>query len=42
MFPELSLDETATTMGLQITIVTTTKDNSHAKALLEGLGFIFK
>ena len=42
IFPELSLDDIVTTMGLQITIVTTTKDNSHAKALLEALWFIFK
>jgi len=42
IFPELSLDEIVTTMGLQITIVTTTKNNAHAKALLEGLWFIFK
>lgn len=42
IFPELSLDDIVTTMGLQITIVTTTKNNSHAKALLEALWFIFK
>lgn len=42
IFPELSLDDIVTTMGLQITIVTTTKENSHAKALLEALWFIFK
>ena len=42
IFPELSLDDIVTTMGLQITIVTTTKDNTHAKALLEALWFIFK
>ncbi len=42
IFPELSLDDIITTMGLQITIVTTTKDNAHAKALLEALWFIFK
>lgn len=42
IFPELSLDDVATPMGLQITIVTTTKDNTHAKALLQALGFIFK
>jgi ribosomal protein L5 len=29
-------------MGLQITIVTTTKDNLEAKALLQALWFIFK
>ena len=37
IFPELSLDDIVTTMGLQITIVTTTKNNAHAKALLEAL-----
>ena len=42
IFPELSLDDIVTTMGLQITIVTTTKNNAHAKALLEALWFIFK
>ncbi len=42
IFPELSLDDVSTTMGLQITIVTTTKDNAHAKALLQWLWFIFK
>ncbi|MCX6824476.1 MAG: 50S ribosomal protein L5 [candidate division SR1 bacterium] len=42
IFPELSLDDIVTTMGLQITIVTTTKDNAHAKVLLQALGFIFK
>ncbi len=42
IFPELSLDDVVTTMGLQITIVTTTKNNAHAKSLLEALGFIFK
>ena len=42
IFPELSLDDVVTTMGLQITIVTTTKENAHAKALLQALWFIFK
>jgi large subunit ribosomal protein L5 len=42
IFPELSLDDVATTMGLQITIVTTTKDNIQAKTLLQALWFIFK
>ncbi|MFA7298729.1 MAG: 50S ribosomal protein L5 [Candidatus Absconditabacterales bacterium] len=42
IFPELAVDDVVTTMGLQITIVTSTKDNAHAKALLQGLGFIFK
>ncbi len=42
IFPELSLDDVTTPMGLQITIVTTTKDNAHAKALLQALWFIFK
>ncbi len=42
IFPELSLDDVVTPMGIQITIVTTAKDNIQAKALLEALGFIFK
>ncbi len=42
IFPELSLDDVVTPMGLQITIVTTTKNNLHAKALLQGLWFIYK
>ena len=42
IFPELSLDDIVTPMWLQITIVTTTKNNAHAKALLEALWFIFK
>jgi len=42
IFPELSLDDVVTSMGLQITIVTTAKDNIQAKALLQGLGFVFK
>jgi large subunit ribosomal protein L5 len=37
IFPELALDEVITQMGLQITIVTTTKDNLEAKALLQAL-----
>lgn len=42
IFPELSLDDVVTPMGLQITIVTTTKDNIQAKTLLQSLWFIFK
>jgi len=42
IFPELSLDDITTTMGLQITIVTTTKENAQAKALFRALWFIFK
>lgn len=42
IFPELAVDDVVTTMGLQITIVTSTKDNAHAKALLQWLWFIFK
>jgi ribosomal protein L5 len=37
IFPEHALDEVITQMGLQITIVTTTKDNLEAKALLQAL-----
>ncbi len=42
IFPELSLDDTTTPMGLQVTIVTTTKENIQAKSLLQALWFIFK
>lgn len=42
IFPELTLDDVATPMWLQITLVTSTKNNAHAKALLQVLWFIFK
>ncbi len=42
IFPELTPDEIVTPMGMQITIVTSTKNNVHARALLETIGFVFK
>lgn len=42
IFPELSLDDTQTPMWVQVTIVTTTKENIQAKWLLQALWFIFK
>ncbi len=42
IFPELTLDDIVTPMGLQITIVTTTQNDMHAKALLQTLWFVFK
>lgn len=42
IFPELSLDDIINTMGLQITIVSTSKDPAKTKALMQSLGFIFK
>lgn len=42
IFPELTLDDVTHVMGVQIGLVTTTKDPIKAKALLQGLGFLFK
>ncbi|MEI7562285.1 MAG: 50S ribosomal protein L5 [bacterium] len=42
IFPELSLDDVTHTMGLQINLVTTTKDMAQSKALLQSLGLLFK
>ena len=42
VFPELSLDDVVTPMGLQINIVTTGDDVKQSKALLEALWVIFK
>jgi large subunit ribosomal protein L5 len=42
IFPELTLDDTVTPMGLQITIVSTSKDPAKTKALMQSLGFLFK
>lgn len=42
VFPELTLEDVVTPMGLQITLVTTAKDAVWSKALLETLGIIFK
>lgn len=42
IFPELSLDDVVTSMGIQITIVSTSKDSKKSKALMQSLGFLFK
>lgn len=42
IFPELSLDDIINTMGLQVTIVSTSKDPAKVKALMQALGFVFK
>lgn len=42
IFPELSLDDVTTSMWLQITIVSTSKDPMKTKALMQALGFLFK
>lgn len=39
VFPELSYEDSSTTHGLQMTIVTTKKDNKEAELLLRKLGF---
>ncbi len=42
IFPELSLDDVVTPMGLQITFVSSSKDSMKTKALMQSLWFIFK
>ncbi|MCF7835062.1 50S ribosomal protein L5 [Candidatus Gracilibacteria bacterium] len=42
IFPELGLDDVTIPMGIQITIVTSSKNIEQSKALLEALGFVFK
>lgn len=42
IFPELSLDDVVNTMGIQITLVSTSKDPAKTKALMEAFGFVFK
>lgn len=41
-FPELTFDETTTTHGLQIVFVISSKEQAHARALLEKLGMPFE
>jgi len=41
VFPEVNLDKVRKTRGLQITIVTNTRDQKKAKVLLEVLGLPF-
>jgi large subunit ribosomal protein L5 len=42
IFPEIDLAKASTTQGLEITIVTSTKDKTHALLLLEKLGLPFE
>jgi large subunit ribosomal protein L5 len=42
VFPEISPDDVTNVHGIQITIVTTAKDDEGGKALLKKIGFPFK
>jgi len=42
IFPEINLDDVKTTFGMNITVVTTSKTDEEALALLEMFGFPFK
>ncbi|NNE75367.1 MAG: 50S ribosomal protein L5 [Acidimicrobiales bacterium] len=42
IFPEIDYDKVDTVRGMDITIVTTAKNNEHGKALLEAFGFPFR
>ncbi|MDR1926567.1 MAG: 50S ribosomal protein L5 [Endomicrobium sp.] len=42
MFPEISIEKSDKTRGMNITVVTTAKKDEHAKALLEAFGILFK
>ncbi len=42
IFPEIDYDKIDRTRGMDITFVTTTEDDDHARALLTALGFPFK
>jgi large subunit ribosomal protein L5 len=42
IFPEIDFDKVTTTRGLNITIVTTAKNDEHGKALLDAFGFPFR
>jgi len=42
IFPELNIEDVTIPAGIQVTIVPTTDDKDHAKALLKSIGFIFK
>jgi large subunit ribosomal protein L5 len=41
VFPEVSYDQVDAVRGMDITIVTTTADDAHARALLDAFGFPF-
>jgi len=42
VFPEINPDDVSNVHGIQITIVTTAKNNAEGEALLRKLGFPFK
>ncbi|MCA6072785.1 MAG: 50S ribosomal protein L5 [Endomicrobium sp.] len=42
IFPEINVEKSDKARGMNITIVTTAKENEHAKSLLEALGMPFK
>ena len=42
VFPEVEVDKVEFIRGLDVTIVTTAKNDEEAKALMEGLGFPFR
>jgi large subunit ribosomal protein L5 len=42
IFPEIDFDRVTSVRGMDITICTTTRDDDHAKALLEAFGFPFR
>ena len=42
IFPEIDYDKVDRTRGMDITVVTTAKDDENARALLKALGFPFK
>lgn len=42
IFPEVDYDKIDRTRGMDITFVTSTEDDEHARALLKALGFPFK
>ena len=42
VFPEIGMDDVEKVHGLEVTIVTTAKDNKSTLALLRGMGFPFK
>ncbi|GHT68070.1 50S ribosomal protein L5 [Endomicrobiia bacterium] len=42
IFPEINIEKSDKARGMNITIVTTAKENEHAKALIEALGMPFK
>lgn len=41
MFPEINHEEIQTSLGIQVTMITSTNDDQEAKKLLESLGLIF-